>query len=207
MSSSQNDNNIWTGGSTASSIEVTAAGTYELTYTDVNGCSANASTTVNVNEQPTADFSILQNNGSFVIQFLNNSNNATSYAWDFGDGNSSQETNPSHLYATGGDFVVTLTASNGDCNDIFTFNVNNVSVEENHIQVMSIYPNPSHSCINIQTPMQTQLTIMDITGKQMMNFTTTQSITQLDIQTLPVGLYVVKGYNHEGTFTTKFEKQ
>jgi len=160
-----------------------------------------------VNNQPSADFSILQNNGSFVIQFLNNSSNATGYTWDFGDGSTSQETNPSHLYTTGGDFVVTLTASNGDCNDVFTFNVNNVSVEENQAQVINIYPNPSHSFINIQTPIQTQLMIMDITGKQMMNFTTTASTTNLDIDKLPAGLYVVKGYNMNGTFTAKFEKQ
>jgi PKD repeat protein len=205
--SSQNQNNVWSNGLNTNTIEVTTGGVFSVEYTDINGCVANASTTVTVNEQPDADFSILQNNGSFVIQFLNNSSNATGYTWDFGDGSTSQETNPSHLYTTGGDFVVTLTASNGDCNDVFTFNVNNVSVEENQAQVINIYPNPSHSFINIQTPIQTQLMIMDITGKQMMNFTTTASTTNLDIDKLPAGLYVVKGYNMNGTFTTKFQKQ
>jgi len=38
---------------------------------------------------------------------------ATSYAWDFGDGNSSTEEAPSHTYAAGGTYEVTLTASEG----------------------------------------------------------------------------------------------
>ncbi len=47
------------------------------------------------------------------VVFSNFSQNATSYAWDFGDGNSSTEENPTHSYAAGGDYTVTLTASNG----------------------------------------------------------------------------------------------
>jgi hypothetical protein len=207
LTSSQNDNNLWTGGITTNSIDVTASGTYSVTYTDANGCQATNSTLVTVNEQPAADFSILQNNGSFVIQFLNNSSNATSYSWDFGDGSTSQETNPSHLYTTGGDFVVTLTASNGDCNDLFTFNVNNVSIEENQLGLIHLYPNPTSNVLNIQTPVQTHLIIMDMMGKQVMNIVTNQTTTTIDTSDFASGLYVVQGYNFNGRFTSKFEKQ
>ncbi len=34
-----------------------------------------------------------------------------SYAWDFGDGNTSTSENPSHLYSTAGDFMATLTVT------------------------------------------------------------------------------------------------
>lgn len=46
------------------------------------------------------------------VSFTNFSQNATVYSWDFGDGNSSEEENPTHIYAAGGDYDVTLTASN-----------------------------------------------------------------------------------------------
>jgi PKD repeat protein len=42
------------------------------------------------------------------VAFENTSENGTSYLWDFGDGNTSTEENPAHVYATGGDFTVTL---------------------------------------------------------------------------------------------------
>ena len=57
----------------------------------------------------TADF---LGNGEF--QFSNASNFANSFLWDFGDGTTSNELNPSHQYATSGTYTVILTAFN-DC--------------------------------------------------------------------------------------------
>lgn len=51
--------------------------------------------------------------GSGTIQFTDNSlNDPTSWLWDFGDGNTSTQQNPSHTYATGGEYEVCLTATN-----------------------------------------------------------------------------------------------
>ncbi|MBP7034636.1 MAG: PKD domain-containing protein, partial [Methanospirillum sp.] len=36
----------------------------------------------------------------------------TSYAWDFGDGGTSTEANPSHVYSAGGTYTVKLTVKN-----------------------------------------------------------------------------------------------
>lgn len=46
------------------------------------------------------------------ITFLNNSANATHYLWDFGDGNTSTDTNPTHSYLLPGTYTVLLTAYN-----------------------------------------------------------------------------------------------
>ena len=48
------------------------------------------------------------------VNFTNYSVNATSHAWDFGDGNTSTETSPTHEYAEGGEYQVTLTATGLD---------------------------------------------------------------------------------------------
>ncbi len=47
------------------------------------------------------------------VMFANYSQNADSYAWEFGDDNTSTEENPTHLYESFGTYDVTLTATNG----------------------------------------------------------------------------------------------
>ena len=46
-----------------------------------------------------------------VITFTNSSTFATNFSWDFGDGNTSTDENPTHSYSSEGNFTVTLTAS------------------------------------------------------------------------------------------------
>lgn len=45
------------------------------------------------------------------VAFTNQSTNAASYSWNFGDGNNSTQANPSHIYVSGGTYNVTLTAT------------------------------------------------------------------------------------------------
>jgi PKD repeat protein len=53
-----------------------------------------------------------------VFKFLNNSINGEDYLWDFGDGNSSTEKNPSHVYNEPGIFTVSLyVLSDKNCPD------------------------------------------------------------------------------------------
>lgn len=46
------------------------------------------------------------------LQFSNCSKNAISYAWDFGDGQTSIEENPTHVYAEEGNYTITLKTKN-----------------------------------------------------------------------------------------------
>ncbi len=51
----------------------------------------------------------------FSVNFYDESwGNPTSWDWDFGDGNTSDEENPSHTYASEGEYMVTLTIFNDD---------------------------------------------------------------------------------------------
>lgn len=63
-------------------------------------------------EPPVVSFSA--NVVNATVTFTNNSFDATSYSWDFGDGATSTETAPTHTYTTSGDFTVTLTATKGN---------------------------------------------------------------------------------------------
>lgn len=90
--------------------------TLSVTLTN-NGPCANKSGTIHVEIRPSpiADFSASSytiNNPSDPIVFTNQSTQATIYSWDFGDGNFSNQTHPSHTYQGAGYYDVVLFASN-----------------------------------------------------------------------------------------------
>ncbi|MGB7992613.1 PKD domain-containing protein [Methanoregula sp.] len=64
---------------------------------------------------PVALFTSSSSSGTipFTVSFMDQSQNTpTSWAWNFGDGTSSNNQNPSHQYTTAGSYTVSLTASN-----------------------------------------------------------------------------------------------
>ena len=65
--------------------------------------------------KPIADFSIISSSKKVITEqkFENKSSKATSYTWDFGDGNTSTEVSPAHKYTHSGKYEVTLKASDG----------------------------------------------------------------------------------------------
>ena len=60
--------------------------------------------------RPTADFTV--NSNGLMVDFLDLSTDATTWIWDFGDGNSSMVQDPMHTYAVTGDYDVFLYIEN-----------------------------------------------------------------------------------------------
>ena len=88
-------------------------GTYEVTLTASNPAGQNAFTItdyITVDPNATASFNSTINGNT--VDFTNTSSNATSYSWDFGDGNSSTATSPTHTYSSDGTYTVSMTATN-----------------------------------------------------------------------------------------------
>lgn len=75
---------------------------------------------VQANQPPTANFtSNIDTTCTGEIQFIDASTNGpTSWAWDFGDGDTSSLQNPSHQYTLSGTYNVQLTATNGIGNNM-----------------------------------------------------------------------------------------
>jgi choice-of-anchor B domain-containing protein len=63
-------------------------------------------------EYPTTAFSY-SNSSERTIDFTNSTIDASSYLWDFGDGNTSIEESPTHQYDERKEYVVILTSTNG----------------------------------------------------------------------------------------------
>jgi gliding motility-associated-like protein len=119
-------NYVWTGPnqftSKATSISLpitttTQAGAYTLTAFD-GACPGPSSSTINLGpflNRPKAAFTTKPGLPASAatgttVQFTNQSANADSYLWDFGDGTTSTTANPSHPYTQAGTFKITLTA-------------------------------------------------------------------------------------------------
>jgi PKD repeat protein len=134
----------WDFGDNSSSTEqdpihtYTAEGTYSVSLT-VTNLGGNDTITrpdcisVRTLDLPVANFTANRTTGNapLSVRFSDLSEKApTSWLWDFGDGGSSGEKDPEHLYTSGGWYDVSLTVTNTNGSDM--------RVQENFIHVLSV---------------------------------------------------------------------
>ena len=91
-------------------------GIYPVTYTvNWNDCIGEFTDSIQIHQEPIINFDVVP--GLYCapqnIQFIDNStaDSPISYSWDFGDGNSSSQQNPSNVYENPGSYDVTLQIS------------------------------------------------------------------------------------------------
>ncbi len=102
----------WSNGSASAAINVTTAGIYAVTVTDINGCSGSTAANFIVNQTPVISFT---NDTSLTcdvpkINFINYSSYppGSQFTWDFGDNSGSNNPSPSHIYNQPGTYTVSL---------------------------------------------------------------------------------------------------
>jgi gliding motility-associated-like protein len=94
----------------------TAPGTYNVKLTNLFGsCLDSVIKTITILDVPQADFTSADTvncRAPFTVRFTDQSTGAISWLWNFGDGTSSSERNPTRDYTTLGRFDVSLTITN-----------------------------------------------------------------------------------------------
>lgn len=102
----------------------TQGGTYpvKLTAYSFTGCSQSKIIDVQVHHLPAVDFGASTVCAKEPLHFTNKTSIVSqvklSYRWDFGDGNTSSEENPTHVYSSAGSYTVRLSAlSETGCSD------------------------------------------------------------------------------------------
>ncbi len=150
----------------ASVWEDLPSGWYYYTVTD-NVCTASDSVFVDLLPPPVASFQVNPNDGCTPLTVLitNNSQNASQFSWDFGNGNTANVGNQdaqTQVYTTAG--TIRLIASEGNCRDTAYANITisicgcmdplavNYNPLANYDDGSCVYPAPTVYVPNVFTP-------------------------------------------------------
>ena len=135
----------WSNNEFGQSLEVGLSGGYSVSANNANGCpGASQIVNVTISPVPVAGFTYEQINDDYEVEFTNTSQNAVSYLWDFGAGNTSTLENPMFAFEFDNTWPVTLTVTNPCGSDTFTTGVVTIktSIPEIEGLQLSMLPNP-----------------------------------------------------------------
>lgn len=104
------NNSFGSGDSVATVYPQPGSYNVQVDVTDANGCTGSCNLAVLVENYLTVDFRTNIFNGCvpLPVQFYNQSVNAVTYLWNFGDGHTSNQANPTHVYSNPGTYTVSL---------------------------------------------------------------------------------------------------
>ena len=216
------------------------AGTYNVCFTHSNSvinCSNTRCETIVIgNTAP------LQCNASFAVDTVNAPNNAlkifntstitgasaaanVSYAWDFGDGTTSNQPFPSHNYQTPGTYELCLAMAVSDngviCTSSFCDSLNviggsliildpaSIGIAESILNQTKIYPNPVTEILNISLPestFKTNASMYNVNGKLVKFVQLENRENRVDVMDLPAGMYILRLQSQKDSHQIKFIK-
>lgn len=135
----------WNSGAGTQTITVSSAGVYAVTITSDAGCSSSDSIAVSTSNSPVSSFSMGSGASNFEIVLSDlSSGDVTGWLWDFGDGGTSTQQHPSHMYAMPGTYTVCLVAY-GPCGADTSCQSTTITSSGPPLNgaVLSVFPNPT----------------------------------------------------------------
>jgi PKD repeat protein len=146
------------------------------------------------------------------VEFINESENATSYSWNFGDNDffpsTSTEENPTFAYLMDGSYYVELTATNECSSSIYgtIIDISTVSEILNSTNI-SLYPNPASDIIKITGISNANIEITNINGQVLFSKTNLNETSEINIKDLSIGSYFIKIITDTDEITIPFVKK
>lgn len=129
-----------------------------------------------------------------TVNFTDVSSSAGPWSWNFGDGNTSDEQNPTHTYASQGTYTVSLTTESG-CTSAEDIEVGTLGIEDLENTEIVILPNPADNMIRIidNDPQYSigSIQIFDLSGRLIKNQIIQTTETAIDVSQLSSGTYVL----------------
>ncbi len=199
----------WNFGNGASPATATGVGPHAVSYNSAGqrtvvltvtgpGGTQQISQVANIELEPVSDYQFTATGSQ--VNFTSLSQHATSLLWDFGDGNSSTQSNPSHNYAISDVYTVRLIATNGCSSDTLSRQVTAFATSVNSLGDLQLrlFPNPASSSAQLdlsgmQSVEPIVLQLFDIQGRILMSETLYPQADQLshriDLEKVAVGVY------------------
>ena len=135
---------------------------------------------------------------SATVDFTATAAGAEFYSWDFGDGSTSDEQNPSHTFLTADTFTVTSIAYNASCADTSTITIfveTTVGLRTHSASSPRVYPNPSSGQIFIFAPEGNSIKgirIFDTAGRLIKSVLQNSTNVSIDLNDLSNGTYILE---------------
>lgn len=174
-------------------------GTYTvtLTATNSNGCTDDATATINIYDQPAAGFTYSQS--GLIVYFTNTSvsSSQSTYSWSFGDGAVSNAESPYHAYSTFGVYNVCLTVFDSICSTTDSVcQIVDLPTQVNNLQNngIEVFPTPANDQLIISGAINNaNISLVNSLGQEVFSaegiFTT--STYTLNTQSLANGEYIL----------------
>ena len=158
---------------------------------------------------PAADFDVnfVALTGVFTDMSTNSPN---AWSWDFGDGGTSTEQNPSHTFAVSGNYTICLTATNDFGSDDSCRQINTNAAHNFETIQLSLSPNPANDFVQIVMDNNTIYAVVayDITGRAIpLTYSQQSNIIVADVQLLPAGNYMLQVIAADKTGVGILQKQ
>jgi PKD domain/Ig-like domain CHU_C associated len=190
---------LWSSGAQTQQIAISMPGLYTV-QVSVQGCSSRDTIAAMAGSAPLA-FATWTASGSQGVQFIDMSQGATSWQWDFGDGSpvdSSQY--PMHMYATPGTYNISLTVSNG-CGSAIWQEVLVITSLEAPLPspVFTCWPNPFAEILYVQGEVaescEVEIILSDLQGRLLdkwhVNWRKGSNRSPMDMSAFSVGTYLI----------------
>ncbi len=145
------------------------------------------------------------------VTFNSTATSTTEYLWDFGDGNSDTGQTVQHIYTSNGSFTVlhrAISACKVADTASDTVNTSGIGISERGLAELgiSLFPNPVDEVLNITFPKnfaKADLRLQNAAGKQIFRTETFRRNTEIDVFTLPKGIYFLMGKIEGQPFSAK----
>lgn len=203
---------FWSTFEDSPTITVSQAGTYELFL--VGSCNSGVDT-IEVFDYPAPTAAFTHTNSFMTCLFTSAATGAgLSYAWDLGDGNTSAQQNPIHLYNQVGSYTVTLTVTDTCGNTSSTsktINAAQVGLEALNAR-FNVHPNPTNSNVFLELPSfidEATIEVSDLAGRKLkiQAYEKNGQEVQLSLLGLNAGTYILSIHNGQEIWTTRVVKQ
>lgn len=192
---------LWSTGETTPSISVSESGVYWVEVTEpVSGLVEADTIEVTIDSTVIADFGLVSYFDAH-IEFFNSSVAAESYLWDFGDGDTSTETNPVHYYTIEDEYTITLIATNACSVDTSTIIFNDwphAIFEIETPEEITLHPNPASEYVYFLESFKNK--IIEIYNMLGIKMQYTLLDDKINISELPSGNYILYCEGMAGKF-------